>query len=113
MGHYNNQNNSISHAARRGDVLGHSGLMNSSWPAARFGSPSHTQGPITGGLRTKLVLLFSLTPNPARAPIIGRQGQGLVPGRVVIASAQHSEIQISNWGVTTDTKGVYQECSNH
>lgn len=37
-------------------------LMNRYWPAAQFGFLSHTQGTITGELKTKHVLLFSLSP---------------------------------------------------
>lgn len=36
------------HAARREDVLGHSVLVDTDWPAEQCGSPSHTEGMITG-----------------------------------------------------------------
>lgn len=36
------------HAARREHVLGHSVLVDTDWPAEQCGSPSHTEGMITG-----------------------------------------------------------------
>lgn len=79
------------HAARREDALGqcaHEQVL----ATAQFGSPPHTQGTITGEVKIKHILLFSLPPKQVKAPTIHRQGQQLAPGWVAIASAQHSEI---------------------
>lgn len=64
-------------------------LLNWSWPAAQPASPAHSG---TGELKTKHVLLSSLTPRQAGAPVTQRQGQGLPLGWVVIVSAQNSKI---------------------